>query len=217
MQLEDVTVDLDSPEVAVGLVLARGCRVAPSPESMEAALTEAVASAPDDETVRKAVRDLLRYGKYKPTGRGKPACEYLLKAAREQRFPRINNLVDINNLVSLSSQLPISLIDLSRAGTDRFMVRRGREGERYVFNSAGQEIDLQDLLLVACLPADSPCANPVKDSMATKLTDESTDVLAVIYAPVSHMERLKQATGRFVEALKAWGNAAAPASAVTAA
>lgn len=212
MQLQDVTVDLDASGVAVGLILARGCRVEASPAGLDAALADAITAAPEDESIKKAVRDLLRHGKYKPTGRGKPACEYLLKAAREDRFPRINNLVDINNLVSLTSQLPISLIDVARAATDHFLVRRGREGERYVFNSGGQEIDLQDLLLVSRQPNDAPCANPVKDSMATKLTDESTDVLAVIYAPSSLLEHLESATARFAEALKAWGGADAPSS-----
>jgi DNA/RNA-binding domain of Phe-tRNA-synthetase-like protein len=154
--------------------------------------------------VKKSVRDLLRHGKYKPTGRGKPACEYLLNAAREGRFPRINNLVDINNLVSLETQLPISLIDVGLAKSDRFRVRRGRAGEKYVFNSGGQEIDLEDLLLVSHLPADVPCANPVKDSMATKLIDASSDVLAVIYAPLSLKPLLSRATDRFASALDAW-------------
>ena len=33
------------------------------------------------EQVRQDVRDLLRHGGYKPTGRGKPASEYLVRAA----------------------------------------------------------------------------------------------------------------------------------------
>ncbi|MBL8945926.1 MAG: hypothetical protein JNK45_22370, partial [Myxococcales bacterium] len=33
-----------------------------------------------DEAVRTAVRKLLRHGGYKPSGRGKPASEYLLGA-----------------------------------------------------------------------------------------------------------------------------------------
>ncbi len=203
-RIADVTVEIEAADTCVGLVLARGCTVAPAPPELDEALTKAIASAPDDEPVRKAVRDLLRHGKYKPTGRGKPACEYLLNAAREARFPRINNLVDINNLISLESQLPISLIDVGLAKSDRFRVRRGRSGERYVFNSGGQEIDLEDLLLVSHLPADVACANPVKDSMATKLTDASKDVLAVLYAPPSLRDRLTRATERFADALNRW-------------
>jgi len=55
----------------------------------ETALSEAVrtllahdAAAPfsTDDSVRKAVRDLLRHGGYKPTGRGKPASEKVIIA-----------------------------------------------------------------------------------------------------------------------------------------
>ena len=94
-------------------------------------------------------------------------------------------LVDVCNLVSLRTLLPISLVDLSFAATNRFCVRRGRAGESYVFNAGGQAIALEDLLLLARLPGDTPCANAVKDSLATKLTPESRDVLAVVYAPLS--------------------------------
>lgn len=215
-RIGEVTVEIDADGVSVGAVLARGCRVAPAPPDLERELTTAIQTAPDDEPVRKAVRDLLRHGKYKPTGRGKPACEYLLNAAREGRFPRINNLVDINNLVSLESQLPISLIDVELAKSDRFCVRRGRAGEKYVFNAGGQEIDLEDLLLVSHLPADVACANPVKDSMATKLVEASSAVLAILYAPTSLRDRLDRATRRFGAALLAYsGGEVLAASVVT--
>ena len=42
---------------------------------------------------RASVRDMLRFGAYKPTGRGKPASEYLLNAAAEGHFPFISAAV----------------------------------------------------------------------------------------------------------------------------
>ena len=36
-----------------------------------------------DEQAREAIRALLRQGGYKPTGRGKPSSEYLLRAVGE--------------------------------------------------------------------------------------------------------------------------------------
>ena len=208
----DVAIEIDAEGVSLGIVLARGCRVGPAATGLEEELTRAITTAPDDESTKKAVRDLLRHKKYKPTGRGKPACEYLLNAAREGQFPRINNLVDINNLISLESQLPISLIDVGLAKSDRFRARRGRAGEKYVFNAGGQEIDLEDLLLISHLPSDTPCANPVKDSMSTKLIDASTDVLAVLYAPPSLQRSLERATQRFKELLDAYGGGRVSAS-----
>ena len=89
------------------------------------------------DPVKTAVRDLLRVGGYKPAGRGKPASEYLAQAAERGEFPRISHIVDALNLVSLESRLPISLLDADRVmdGTDALVIRFGRPGESYVFNS----------------------------------------------------------------------------------
>ena len=40
------------------------------------------------EALRQEVRDLLRHGGHKPTGRGKPSSEYLVRAAGEGKVPR---------------------------------------------------------------------------------------------------------------------------------
>ena len=56
--------------------------------------------APDDET-RKTVRDVFRHGGYKPTGRGKPASEYLVRAAGEGKLSSINPAVNLCNVASL--------------------------------------------------------------------------------------------------------------------
>ncbi len=205
----------DVDGVVLGVAWATGCRVAPSPPELSLAVDEAVAGAAargDVEEVRSAVRGMLRYGKYKPTGRGKPASEYLLGAAREGRFPRINDLVDLNNLVSLESLLPISVVDLGRAGTRAFVLRRGREGESYSFNAAGQVIDLRDLLLVAALPEDRPCANAVKDSMATKVQDDTAEVAVFVYAPSSFEARAREAVERFADGLRRWAGASEAAT-----
>lgn len=207
-KIADVSLDLRVEEASVGIIVARGCTTESACAPLQAALDEEIRRARAREgtdDIKRVVRDLLRHGKYKPTGRGKPASEYLLKSAAEDRFPHINNLVDINNLISLRSLLPISLVDLSRAQTGTFAIRRGLPDESYVFNPAGQVIGLQDLLLVSRLPDDVPCANPVKDSMATKLDDTSRDVMAVLYAPPALADVLAQATRDFAEALTQWG------------
>jgi DNA/RNA-binding domain of Phe-tRNA-synthetase-like protein len=136
------------------------------------------------EDVRRRVRTLLRYGSYKPSGRGKPASEYLLRAALEDTFPLVNGPVDVNNAISLASGLPGSLFDADLSGTE-LLVRHGRAGEAYVFNPSEQTIDLEDLLVV-CRKAGSgwtPCGNPVKDSMQTKVRQSTRAIIAVLYAP----------------------------------
>jgi DNA/RNA-binding domain of Phe-tRNA-synthetase-like protein len=130
------------------------------------------------DEVREKVRDMLRHGGYKPTGRGKPASEYLLRAASEGKLGPINLPVDICNAVSLHSGLPISVVDLGRAAPP-FRAGIATAGQSYVFNASGQEIDLQGLL---CLfDAEGPCANAVKDSQRTKTSAQTTRVLVCVW------------------------------------
>jgi len=131
-----------------------------------------------DESVRKAARDLLRHGGYKPTGRGKPASEYLVRAVDEGKLGSINAAVDVCNVVSLHSGLPISVVDLDRAQAP-LRIGLGAPGEAYVFNAAGQEIAVAGLL--GLRDAQGPCANGVKDSQRTKTHPGSTRVLTVIW------------------------------------
>lgn len=182
-----VDVELLVEGIRPGLVVARNCTSFPAPPGLAAHIQTTIEGLEETAAVQarfSLIRDMLRFGQFRPTGRNKPASEYLFRAALSRQFPAINNLVDVINLVSLRSQFPISLIDVDRAETSKFCLRRGREQESYVFNAGGQVIDLRDLLLIAALPADSACANPIKDSMKTKLTSDSKNVLAVIYAPV---------------------------------
>jgi len=98
----------------------------------------------------KAVRDMLRNGRYKPAGRAKPSSEYLLAAALDGNFPRVNPLVDAVNLASLKYMYPMSIFDADRAG-QALLCRLGAPGEHYVFNSSGQEIDVEDLVCLCAL------------------------------------------------------------------
>ena len=131
-----------------------------------------------DDAVRAAVRDLLRYGGYKPTGRGKPASEYLVRAAGEGALGSINVAVDACNVVSLHSGLPVSVVDRDRAA-DPLRIAIAPPGTRYVFNASGQEIDIAGLVVLA--DAEGPCAGPVKDSHRTKTHAGTTRTLSVIW------------------------------------
>lgn len=133
------------------------------------------------EAVKSAVRDLLRHGGYKPTGRGKPASEYLVKAVSNGKLGSINPIVDALNVVSLHSGLPISVVDLAKCNFESGSLRVGiaPESSEYVFNASDQTIKLDGLL---CLfDDDGPCANAVKDSQRTKTSDATTSSLIVIW------------------------------------
>ena len=131
-----------------------------------------------NDDVRKSVRDLLRYGGFKPTGRNKPASEYLLRAVNEHTLSSINLAVDACNVVSYHSGLPISVIDLDRA-TLPLRVAIAPAGSEYIFNSSGQVLKLDGLL---CLfDADAPCANAVKDAERTKTREQTRRTLTLIW------------------------------------
>jgi hypothetical protein len=132
-----------------------------APPSWLLELLSANASSPftRSEELRAAIRDVLRHAGYKPTGRGKPASEYLVRAALEQTLRSINAAVDVCNVTSLHSGIPISVIDLDLA-KEPLRIAPAAAGERYVFNPAGQEIDVEGLL---CLhDVSGPCANACK-------------------------------------------------------
>src|SRR5262249_3476618 len=99
-----------------------------------------------DDAVRTAVRALLRHGGDSPSGRGKPASEYLAQAATGGRFPTVNPVVDACNVVSLHSGLPISVVDLDKLSGDALTIGVCPEATNYVFNPSGQSIDASGLL-----------------------------------------------------------------------
>jgi hypothetical protein len=117
-----------------------------SPEwVMDLLALEAEAPVRRTEGLRLAVRDMLRHWGHKPAGRGKPAAEYLTRAVGQGALGSINVAVDICNVVSLHAGLSIALVDLDLARPP-FRVDRGSEGERYVFNASGQEMELEGLI-----------------------------------------------------------------------
>ena len=150
-----------------------------TPPPMLASLSlDAPAPLSSDDNVRDAVRRLLRHGGFKPSGRSKPASEYLVRAVGDGTLGTINVAVDACNIVSLHSGLPISVVDLARAYPP-FHVGVAAAGATYVFNASGQMIDLTGLL---CLfDAAGPCGNAVKDAQRTKTDGETRRTLTVIW------------------------------------
>ena len=162
-------------------------RTTTPPAALDALRVDGFAPLQRDEAVRSAVRDLLRLGGYKPTGRGKPASEYLVRAATEGALGSINAAVDVCNAVSLHSGFPISVVDLDLARAP-FRITVAPAGASYVFNASGQEIDLAGLL--SLFDSDGPCANAVRDAQRTKTRDETTATLSVVWGCAGFDSRL---------------------------
>ena len=194
MSVERHSHDLPDPPVQIGIdphpLSTAAAFVASFPKPVQELETpdeiRSLLSSPPqatDEELRAAIRDLLRHGGYKPTGRGKPASEYLLRASRDGKLSPINVAVDACNAASLHSGCPVSVIDLATAEAP-FQIRLAPPGATYVFNSAGQEIDLGGLL---CLfDGEGPCANAVKDSQRTKTGPATRRTLSIVWGVAGH-------------------------------
>jgi DNA/RNA-binding domain of Phe-tRNA-synthetase-like protein len=91
-------------------------------------------------------------------------------------MPRINNVVDVINLVSVESRLPVGLYDLAHVeGAIEF--RAGRAGETY--KGIGKyDLNLEELPLFA--DAQGPHGSPTSDSERTMVTEATKHVLAII-------------------------------------
>ncbi len=167
--------------------------LASSTELLDLLSLDAQAPLQSSDEIRTAVRNLLRHGGFKPTGRSKPASEYLIKATEQGALSPINVAVDACNVVSLHSGLPISVVDLDLVH-EPFRVGIAPPESSYVFNQSGQTIDVGRLL---CLfDVEGPCANAVKDSQRTKTNPETCHTLTLIWGT-------KTLPGRAAEA-EAW-------------
>jgi len=186
VEVPEVVWSIEHPDLLVGLAFVEGLAVGPSTGELLAWFDAKVAGVQDPpEETRVAIRQLLKKGGFKATGRNKPAAEYLAEARRAGTFPRIYDVVDVINAISLETGWPISVLDVERAlphsPRGALEIRFGRPSEAYVFNSSGQVIDIAGLLGVAA--AEGPMlGNPVKDSMLAKVQPGTRRVVAVMYA-----------------------------------
>ncbi len=176
-----------------GIITASGIKIAESDDNLKSEIKQLVKEKQKEENIDRelltSVRKMLKNGGYKPSGRNKPASEYLLRTVSEDNFPFINNVVDINNYFSILWELPISTLDLNQTG-DNIVIKVGLQGEKYIFNKSGQELDLKGLITV-CNSKEEPLGTPVKDSMLGKTTENTSDIVVVIYVPVGKIDELQ--------------------------
>ncbi len=132
----------------------------------------AVLESPQIQATRAAYRTL---GKDPARYRG--SAEALLRRVIAGKgLPQINAVVDVINLVSAESRLPIGLYDLTHVSGD-VVFRAGRAGETY--KGIGKyDLNLEDLPLFA--DATGPHGSATSDSERTMVTEQTKRVLAII-------------------------------------
>jgi DNA/RNA-binding domain of Phe-tRNA-synthetase-like protein len=141
-------------------------------EIQELPFPRGVLESPQVETVRKAYKSL---GKDPARYRG--SAEALLRRiVAGKGFPQINAVVDVINLVSVESRLPVGLYDLGHV-TGEIVFRAGRTGETY--KGIGKyDLNLEGLPVFA--DNAGPHGSATSDSERTMVTAETKQILAVI-------------------------------------
>jgi DNA/RNA-binding domain of Phe-tRNA-synthetase-like protein len=185
------------PRTALGCVTARveaGASPAALLEEMKARETEiqklpfprGVLESPQIEVTRKAYKAL---GKDPARYRG--SAEALLRrVVAGKGLPQINAVVDVINLVSVESRLPVGLYDLAHV-TGEIVFRAGRAGETY--KGIGKyDLNLEGLPLFA--DTAGPHGSATSDSERTMVTAATKEVLAVIvsFSGTEGLERWAQ-------------------------
>ena len=137
----------------------------------------AVRAHPPEES--QAVRAMYRRIGLDPT-KTRPSSEALLRRVRKgDRLPRINTLVDICNWCSLEFQLPYGLYDVA-ALEPPVTLRMGHPGESYP-GIRKDVVNVAERLTLA--DQGGPFGNPTSDSARTMVTEATTSVLTVVFAP----------------------------------
>jgi len=178
----DAAIKRKCPSLALGLVTAHvrtgdsSLELLGDLSSCEAAILKsadprALLDAPAISATRAGYRAL---GKDPARYRG--SAEALLRRIISgKHFPNINSVVDIINLVSAESRLPIGLYDLANIRGD-IIFRAGRKGETY--KGIGKyDLNLEDLPIFS--DAVGPHGSPTSDSERTMVTS-ATERVAVI-------------------------------------
>jgi DNA/RNA-binding domain of Phe-tRNA-synthetase-like protein len=110
----------------------------------------------------------------------RPSGEALIRRIiKGKGIYRINTVVDINNVISMTSGFPCGVYDSGNIkGGITFLV--GTAGQNYE-GLGGREVNSKNRLLTK--DEESIFGGPTADSARTAVTDETKNVLMLIYAP----------------------------------
>jgi DNA/RNA-binding domain of Phe-tRNA-synthetase-like protein len=157
--------------------------------------TSQVNQIPQIQATRQAYKKL---GKDPSRYRG--SAEALLRRILQKKgLYKVNTVVDINNLVSLESLLPVGTYDLSRLNPP-ITFRIGREGEKYK-GIGKDEINLHQLPIFA--DELGPFGSPTSDSERSMIQVETKEILMVIISfaddveLASYTERAEELLARY--------------------
>jgi len=171
------------PRTALGVLTARVvARETPADLSDDMRVRETeILHLPEPRSILESSKILATRSGYKALGkdpaRYRGSAEALIRRILNGKgFPQINAVVDIINLVSVESRLPIGLYDLAHVAGD-VTFRAGRAGETY--KGIGKyDLNLEGLPVLA--DAKGPHGSPTSDSERTMVTSSTQEIAAII-------------------------------------
>lgn len=188
----EIAADFPGAGIGVGLGwITAGVEVAPAEAALARALDETAAavparlagSRPQDLPAVAATRQAYQ-ALGKDPARYRPAAEALLRRVVQGKgLLRVNNVVEVNNLLSLETGFSIGTYDLAKLRPP-LVLRRGRVGETYEGIGRGP-LNLEGLPVLA--DASGPFGSPTSDSARSMVTAETLRILMVLFgfAPVT--------------------------------
>jgi len=205
----DVELKAKCPRVALACVTAE-VETGGTPEGLDQELRgceERIMKLPESKAVLESAAILATRAAYKALGkdpaRYRGSAEALLRRVIAGKgLPRINNVVDVINLVSSESRLPVGLYDLAHVQGD-IVFRAGRAEETY--KGIGKyDLNLEGLP-VFC-DAVGPHGSPTSDSERTMVTLGTKQVIAIIIS-FGGAEGLERWAERMTELLALYADA----------
>ena len=205
-------VQIELPGAKLGVVEADGVRVVLIDEDLARVMEQVcerkrreftVESLAGAETIR-SVRAMFRDWDMDPS-KYRPSSEALLRRVVQGKgLYRVSNVVDAGNLGSIETGWPYGCYDRSRIRPP-IAFRRGAASERYEgIGKRTWHLERRPIL------ADSqgPFGSPISDSTRSMITECTSEILLVIYAPAgAPYAALEDAMGRLAERLSQFAGA----------
>jgi DNA/RNA-binding domain of Phe-tRNA-synthetase-like protein len=199
------------PRVALACVTA-GVAAGATPEGLDQELRsceEKILQLAEPKALLESAAILATRAAYKALGkdpaRYRGSAEALLRRVIAGKgLPRINNVVDVINCVSVESRLPVGLYDLAHVEGD-IAFREGRAGETY--KGIGKyDLNLEGLP-VFC-DALGPHGSPTSDSERTMVTETTKKIIVIIisFAGANGLERWAQRVSEQLKQYASGGN-----------
>ena len=180
-------IQVELPDVKLGVVEADGVRVAPADAELARRIEQACDRIRRDFTVEslaeseptRAVRAMFRAWGVDPS-KHRPSSEALQRRVVQGKgLYFVSNVVDIGNLGSIESGWSFGCYDRARLRPP-IVFRDGTTGERY--EGIGKRVwHLEGRPVLA--DVEGPFGSPISDSTRSMVTEPTREILTVVYAP----------------------------------